>query len=153
MLYMSGTGGLVLDASTVQHFCTYYGDGNSMARSCGGGYGDGTSCIPGCAPVGSQCLQPECSCWDCSFPPEHTADAIQAQINAGVQRHNEVVVDTRSIFGHLPAVVLAFFHLGNDGESRTHRQAFLAQYGLGEDRAPLVFLDLWGATDRPFSFS
>ena len=79
-----------------QIFCTYFGDGNSMARDCDGGFGDGSTCIPGCAPVGQQCLSSTCTCgWDCSYPPDHTADALQAQMDEGdnagadgVLRHN-----------------------------------------------------------------
>ena len=74
LLYFPFRGGLVLDSSVLSFFCVYYQDGNSMARACGGGYGDGVTCIPGCAPVDKQCLTKNCTCWDCSFPPEHLKD-------------------------------------------------------------------------------
>ena len=148
ILYYPDTSGIIFDSSVIDIFCTYYGDGKSMARDCDGGYGDGTTCIPGCAPVGSQCLSTECSCWDCSFPPEHLADALQSQLNAGVLRHNEVIIDTRSAV--MPDVVLAFFHMGADDGLQATRARFLESYGLGEDRAPIVRLDLQAA--RPFSW-
>ena len=68
----------------------------SVCVQCDGGFGDGSTCIPGCAPNGQQCLTSPCACgWDCSYPPEHTADALQAQVDEGelagadgVLRHN-----------------------------------------------------------------
>ena len=64
-------------------------------------------------------------------------------------RHNEVVIDTRSIEAGLPGVILAFFHLGDLDYVRGVRAAFLHAYGLAADRAPLLRLDLGAA--QPFS--
>ena len=125
-----------------------------MARSCGGGYGDGVTCIPGCAPVGQQCLDAACGCWDCSFPPEHLRDALAAQLAAGVQRHNEIIIDTRSVLTQLPDVVVAFYYPGAhraDAHKTWARDAFAAQYGLAPERVPLVRLDL-DAPERVFSW-
>jgi hypothetical protein len=118
-------------------------------RDCNGGPGNGASCIPGCSPVGRQCLSAGCTCWDCSFPPEHLADALTTQIDTGVTRHNEVVLDTRWILASLPRCVLAFFTLGPDAdELRATRAAFLREYALPADASPLLNLDLHAA--QPF---
>ena len=68
--------------------------------------------------------------------------------------YNEVIIDTRSILSHLPDVILAFYYLGDGGDANGWaRDAFLDHYQLGDDRAPLVRLDLYnGASSRPFSF-
>ena len=72
--------------------------------------------------------------------------------------HNEVVIDTRSIEAYLPEAILGFFHLGDAaGENaqsqlehvQSVRKRFLETYQLGEERAPLLRLDLHA--ERPFS--
>ena len=60
------------------------------------------------------------------------------------------MVDTRSVLEQLPDVVLAFYYLGGDAEPWA-REAFLRKYQLGDERAPLLRLDL-GAPERPFSW-
>ena len=143
----------MLDSELVRIFCTYSTDGNSMARTCDhGGPGDGQTCIPGCAPLERQCFTPECNCWDCSFPPTHTREALQAQLKAGVVRHNEVIIDTRSISENLPGVVLGFFYLaGNDAsDARETREDFVTAYGLDADAAPLIRVD-WSADQDVFT--
>jgi hypothetical protein len=121
------------------------GDGNSMSRDCGGSAGDGVSCIPGCAPVGHQCLKRGCHCWDCSFPPAKLREALQTQLDNGVPKHNELVIDTRSVRAYLPHAVLAFFvEKGADPTpARRARSAFVAAYGLADEEvAPVLQLDL-----------
>ena len=147
------SGGLVLDSSLVQIFCTYYTDGNSMARTCGGGPGDGSTCIPGCAPVGHlQCLSVDCNCWDCSFPPTHTREAMQAQLNSGIQRHNELIIDTRTIEQYLPRVVLGFFYFRDeDDEAAGARRRFLRAYDLHSTDAPLIRVDFGAGPGEVFS--
>ena len=128
-LYYKTTGGLVLDPSLVQIFCSYAGDGNSMARHCNGGYGDvgGTPCIPGCAALPrDQCCEMR-GPFDCgltaSFPPRCTKGMMETQLRlAGgiANSHNEFVIDTRSIERALPDVVLAFFciHCRDDEDDK-----------------------------------
>lgn len=72
MLYYGVTsiGGLVLAPEHVSLFCAYSGDGNSMARLCDPLGGDGSSCIPGCSPAGSQC-QELGTPFGCSYDPAH----------------------------------------------------------------------------------
>ena len=50
----------------------------------------------------------------------------------------------------MPDVVLAVFHMGADDGLQATRARFLESYGLGEDRVPIVRLDLQAA--RPFSW-
>ena len=146
------SGGMVLDSSLVEIFCTYFGDGNSMARTCGGGPGDGHACIPGCAPVGHQCLVVDCSCWDCSFPSTHTREALQAQLTSGIQRHNELIIDTRTIEQYLPHVVMGFFFFRDEVEqAAAARRAFLRDYGLHSADAPLVRVDFGAGPGEVFS--
>ena len=155
--------GVVFDASTTRLHCIYSGDGNSMARDCNGGPGDGVSCIPGCAPVGSQCLESTCWCWDCSFPPTHLASALQAQMSGGGETWNEAVVDPLSVESSLPRAVLAFFYesgerggsddaqAANRDSARRYQSAFMGEYGVSADFAPIVRLDL-DVDQAPFSF-
>ena len=121
-----------------------------MARDCGGEAGDGVTCVPGCAPVGLQCLSVDCGCWDCSFPPSHFGDALQTQINNGVPSHNEVIVDPASIQANLPRAVLAFFYEEEKdaGSAGGYRDTFLRDYGIV---LPLLRLDL--NAEVPFSYS
>ena len=48
----------------------------AQAKVCPTLYGDGDSCIPGCAPAGRQCHEIG-QTWECSFPPTHLRAALQ----------------------------------------------------------------------------
>ena len=160
-------GGLVLDPTLVRLFCIYARDGNSMAKHCNGGYGDGDTCIPGCSPKSEMCARANANefcgqenswCTFCSFAPTDLAEALKFQEGMGVWpdlidrgqggNNNEFVVDTRSIDEQLPQIVLAFFyrveptHDGGEEDVRNQRAAFLRAYHLSESAVPLVRLDV-----------
>ena len=61
----------------------------------------------------------------------------------GVESHNEVVVDTRSVEANLPRVVRGFFYRNDDAQARWARQKFLEFYSLERDQVPLLHLDFW----------
>jgi len=154
--YYSDRGGFILNPDVVRLFCIYNSDGNSMAHTCNGGYGDGVRCIPGCYPAGAQC-QDVGRDWTCSWPPTMMQQALQAQLN----RHdpsdtwNELVVDTRSVEADPARAILAFFTLGGVGaaQARGERQAFMSTLGLNVQQAPpLVRLSL-GATAHDAVFT
>ena len=128
-------------------FCAYGGDGNSMAHSCGGGYGDGVTCIPGCYPRGGQCHEVHRD-WTCSWPPSMLRDALQAQLARSDPSNtwNEMVIDTRSVEADYVGAVLGFFYLAPSGAgrgpARSERAAFARAFGLSDDAAPVVAVDL-----------
>ena len=142
-LYYPAEGGMVLDGRLLSLFCAYNGDGNSMAHTCGGGYGDGASCIPGCYPPWGQCPAVGRD-WDCSWPPSMLEAAMRAQLARGDPSgtHNELVIDTRSIEAHTPEAVLAFFYLDEPERADAARDAFLREYSLPNWVVPLVQVNL-----------
>jgi len=149
--YYPSEGGIVFNAGLVDLFCIYNDDGNSMEKTCDGGVGDGTNCIPGCYSPGQQC-QDTNTRWSCSWPPSRLADAMQAQLDMGggeAIKHNEAVIDTRSIEANLPQVITAFFYMGADTKARTARSNFLRAYGLSSDQVPLVHIDLQAGSNVP----
>jgi len=157
MLYygVTGIGGLVI-APTADLFCTYTGDGNSMATVCDPLGGDGSTCIPGCSPSGKQCQEIR-SPFGCSYAPTHLKDALTDQQAGQASRNNELVVDTRSIVSGLPTSIEAFWYTpySNAGEVQRLQQVhrgFLREYGLTELAGPpLLTLDLTSrGGSRPF---
>ena len=154
--YFDDEGGMVLDASTAQAYlrCIYPGDGNSMARTCGGGDGDGRSCIPGCAPDGEQCHQEGWDGWGCSYPPPLLEEALRhherdhtSGENGQFLLNNELILDPSWLSDHLPGAVLAFFHVhekddGPHGRACDARARYLRTYRLEGDQVPLLHLDL-----------
>ena len=138
--YYVDRSGFVLDASRVAIFCAYGSDGNSMAHTCGGGYGDGETCIPGCYPTNRQCARMHRD-WTCSWPPSMLREALevcvqparlpalpspspsisaspspsrsQAQLRRANPSNtwNEIVIDTRSIEADTVGAISAFFFL------------------------------------------
>jgi len=149
--YYVSRGGMLLNPHLVDFFCIYNDDGNSMGKTCGGGYGD-AHCIPGCSPPGQQCQDVRHS-WSCSWPPSHLADCMRAQLQtsdgarpiAQAVRHNEIVIDTRSIEAHLPRVVSGFFFVQDASKARLARSNFIAAYGLEPGQVPLVKMDFSAA--------
>ena len=130
-----------------------------MGHDCGGGYGDGVHCIPGCYPDGQQCQQVGHD-WNCAWPPSMLADAMRAQLQrdgGASNSHNEIVIDTRSIEAHLPEIVLAFFFESSRERAASARDAFNTAYGLrGEAAVPLVRVQLnaaGGAADPVFTLA
>ena len=136
-----------------------------MGHHCNGGYGDGETCIPGCAPREQMCARANprefCGlenshCVFCSIAPADLAEGLAFEETLGVWPHepdmahpnNEFVIDTRSLEANLPGAVVAFFFRieptkeADEAEVRRHRQAFLEAYGLPNDAAPLVRTDL-----------
>ena len=93
----------------------------------------------------------------CKLEPFIHTQALEAQIATGVQRHNEVMLDTRSVEACLPWCVLGFFYIGSSvgdysplgGDLSSVRRAFREQYDLSGERAPLIRLDL--SAETPFS--
>lgn len=156
LYYGHNKGGLVI-APSVDLFCAYPEDGNSMdgSKVCSPLGGDGVSCIPGCYPQGKTC--PEMGhTWSCSFPPSHLREALQAQQDRAdfKARNNEIVVDLRSVLEQLPDSIQGFFAMGGDDLlARDARDKFLDEYGLAEaDGPPLLRLDLDNGDDSsPFS--
>lgn len=146
MYYGTSRGGMLLNGDVLKLFCVYNDDGNSMAHTCGGGYGNGKSCIPGCYPAGQQCQNVHHS-WSCSWPPSHLKEAMRAQLAMGhghATRHNEFVVDTRSVEANLPHALLGFFYAAAGGRSVASRVRgnFMRTFGLSAEQVPLVHLNL-----------
>lgn len=144
-MYYSDRGGLILAADLVDLFCVYGGDGNSMGHDCGGGYGNGVTCIPGCYPRGQQCQEVGHD-WNCAWPPTRLADAMEAQLLRGrpSASHNEIVIDTRSIERNMPSVVLAYFYLDDAGVARRERAAFHRAFADWSVNVPLIRINLGG---------
>ena len=144
---------MILDASTAQSYlrCIYPADGNSMSHTCGGGDGDGRTCIPGCAPDGQQCHQ-GWSGWGCSYPPQRLEEALRQHEEKHTHPgqtllNNELILDPSWLSAHLPKAVLAFFHVqesddGPHGRACDARAHFLRAYGLQGDEVPLLHLDV-----------
>jgi len=66
----------------------------------------------------------------------------QLQLGGGhARRHNEIVLDTRSIEAHLPDVILGFFYLEDDSTARRARREFMRHFGLPVEQVPLVHID------------
>ena len=157
-------GGLILEADVVKLNCAYPEDGNSMAPSkiCGTIGGDGTTCIPGCSPVGEQCHEVG-HLYSCSFPPHKLKDALEGQKTLhgahdthGGYRNNEVVVDLIDFTERLPAGIAGFFFMKNNEHDKqeiqkAHRD-FISQYKFPRQAAPpLMSLDLNCGCDQPFT--
>jgi len=159
-LYMVDRGGLVVSPS-VELFCACPEDCNSQAKLCDPLGGDGSSCIPGCYPMGQQCPDLDRT-YECSFPPTHLRDALMAQQarHDYRDRNNEMVVDLRSMSSNLPNSIQAFFLLStstDEGYVRAARKTFLLDYGLTEDSGPpLLLLSFEGGSisgDAPFALA
>ena len=135
LYYGPGKGGLII-APTVELFCAYPADGNSMAKVCDPLFGDGDTCIPGCYPKGQEC-QGDVT-WTCSYPPERLRDALQAQANRVDYQssNNELVVDVRTVVSRLPDAIEGFFFIGDRTEAEQTRHTFLAEYGMTEETGP-----------------
>lgn len=106
-----GVGGMVL-TSSAKVLCAYPEDGNSMGKVCSPLGGDGSSCIPGCSPVGQQCHEVGHD-WQCSFPPNRLKDALEHQQARPSyrNRNNEIIVDVNDLQTKLPDAIQAFFIL------------------------------------------
>ena len=92
-LYYDSAAGLVI-APTVDIFCAYSRDGNSMGVVCHPLFGN-AHCTPGCSPPGHECSEDgEQIRWDydCSYPPSRLSEALQHQSLRGDNVHNEVSV-------------------------------------------------------------
>jgi len=173
-LYMDSTCGLVL-APTVELFCAYSEDGNSMdaRKVCQNVHGDTdaatgkATCIPGCDLPGYQCADklaadvhaagPYVS--GCSYPPTQLREALVAhQYVAEEQQRdmwNEMVIDLRTVVAGLPDVVEGFFcPAAADYDARAKlkhvRHAFIGEYN--QDAAKVLLLELDTSNlDAPFS--
>lgn len=154
---------------------TLYGDADGPAGE------RGATCIPGCNLPGDTCadrqrksgcfvdgkarLTPSCLPQDCSYPPDELFQSLEAhsfmlQNGLGNHKHNEVVIDLRSVTSGLPNTVEGFFCLGTASLAqwdrvRRARTSFLKNYpfmgdGKGAGRTVvLVELDL-ERKDGPF---
>ena len=134
-----------------------------MNRVCEPLGGDGSTCIPGCSPVGEQCQEIGHD-WSCSFGG---ADMLRAALQAQQDRegyrarNNEIVLEGASVFAHLPASIEGIFYMvGADTarqlKAREVHTAFLEAYGLRSDdaAAPLLLqLDLSPGISQPFSLA
>lgn len=67
---------------------------------------------------------------------------VEAGLGEIAKKHNEIVLDTRSIERNLPRIILGFFYRDDDGEARAARDAFIRMYKLSPKAVPLVHLDL-----------
>ena len=157
-LYYTANGGMVI-APTVQLYCAYPEDGNSMAKTCRPLGGDGVTCIPGCSPNGQQCQQIGRN-YGCSFPPTELKAALEAQEGRQdfLNRNNEMVINYETLSHGLPDVIEAFFTppIAKEAPNRMFaeqaRAMFLADFGLDEDDGPpLLFVDLKNGGSAPFS--
>jgi hypothetical protein len=135
LYYGPGKGGLII-APTVELFCAYPSDGNSMEKVCDPLFGDGETCIPGCYPKGQECHGDVT--WTCSYPPERLRDALQAQADRidYQNRNNELVVDVRTVVSQLPEAIEGFFFIGDRTEPEETRRKFLTEYGMTDENGP-----------------
>lgn len=132
-------------------------DSNKVCDPLGG---DGVRCIPGCYPHGEQCAEMHRD-WLCSWPPSQLRDALEAQRMrpGGLNKNNEMVVDTRSVVNGLPASIEAFFitrgssALEYNKVLRAH-EAFLREYPSipASMQPPLLELDLRDGGKTPFTW-
>lgn len=170
-VYYNTEAGFVLSSTIARLFCAYPGDGNSVLIKCsplGGGpdattlmatqggnqvVDGGSGCIPGChASLGRQGA---CPSWQqCDYPPERLGDALRSQAAHPLERHNEIVVDLRSIVDGLPNSIVAVFYMpdgaqeggewgtpGNRGKAQQVYWDFLRTYGLSQATFPFVKFD------------
>ena len=131
--------------------------GNSMdaSKECTPLGGDGHSCIPGCSPPGQQCHELR-RWWGCSFPPERLREALQAQLDVGLERggvrNNEMVIDAREYAEGLPTSLLGFFYqLEEERPYMSRMRAAFARQYPDHLSPPLVKLDRESA--RPFTLA
>ena len=85
--------------------------------------------------------------WNCAYPPSMLENAMNGMTGHGTHdsgRHNEIVIDTRSIDANLPSVILGFFCLVHKDCSspRQMRTGFIAAYGLSGSDVPLLEINL-----------
>ena len=142
----------MLSPSHASLYCAYSSDGDSQSKKCATLHGD-SGCIPGCYPPGQSCIDVGHE-YECSFPPEHLQDALQAQMvrQARDQTHNEMVVDLRSITPSLPDSIEAMFYLSTStteevGRMRDTHAAFEREYPHAN--VVLLMLDI-SAHSNPF---
>ena len=156
----TGGAGFVL-APTVELFCVYPEDGNSLAKKCTPLGGDGSACIPGCYPSDEQC-EAVGHDYTCSFGPGYLRMALEAQQArpSYKARNNEVVVDAKSMEAALPDSIEAFFYMPSASAEeiaivRGARQDLLDEYDLSDETGPpLLMLDLTDPHSmNPFSAS
>ena len=149
-LYYHSEAGMILNPDVLKLNCLYPEDGNSMARPDCKGPGDGRTCINGCYPQGQQC-QDIGQDWECSYPPEYIAEVMRVRARRSAANQMEVIVDLSSL--KMPEAILGWFYMPGGDKSTVAkvRNAFLKQYRLDTNSAPLVSLDLRRA--QPFKLA
>lgn len=154
-LFKEGHTGMVLTPSLARVRCSYFTDGGTMAKKCGG-KGASPDCVPGCFDVqghANWCKDVRLESQDvyqCAFRT-HDLDAMlrHHELRVGIVTYNEVVIDPSDWSSES---VEAFFFVKSatgDGEHdarRIHGQ-FHARYPGAA--VPLIRIELRNL-DRPF---
>lgn len=112
-------------------FCSYPADTNSMAAI--------ETFKNGCL---EQCHPPRI--WECSFPQHELKACLQAQLDTGVKRNNEIVIDAQFLQRNLPHSIMAVFYMDEASHTRAasvHKH-FLRVHQLDESTFPLLHLSL-----------